>query len=208
MSDRGAPATWRGIRNGVRAVGHEAAYLESGDFDFSLSNQQERGDCSAVPSRLKARTQVSQHATPLLPACGHHCQHPLDEPAPLFVVGAPADPTPDHRVPLGGAPPHCFQAVRPRPTRTSTDSLPPARSRATSRSSSCSGGRRSLSQSRLDLTPQSGHRRAESSAVHLLVLESMPPSEQPVRQPQQPPTKGGIAPVPAIMRPLRSFSSL
>src|SRR5215470_6001152 len=50
---------------------------------------------------LEARTQVVQDVPPLLPACRHHRQHPLHEPAALRAIRSTADPTPDHRVPLG-----------------------------------------------------------------------------------------------------------
>ena len=57
----------------------------------------------AVPIGSEAGRRVVQDVAPLLSARGHRRQHTLDEPAPVFAVGTPADPT---RVDLAPQPGH------------------------------------------------------------------------------------------------------
>ena len=56
--------------------GHGVALLESSDFDRRLRHRQKRGDRLASPIGFKARGRVLQHVAALLPAGGHHRQHP------------------------------------------------------------------------------------------------------------------------------------
>src|SRR5271156_6579644 len=48
---------------------------------------------------FKARSQVIQDVTALLPTGRNHCEHSLDESAPTHTVGPTADPPPDHSMP-------------------------------------------------------------------------------------------------------------
>jgi hypothetical protein len=111
-------------------------------------------------------------------------------------IRAPADRAPDHRVPLGA-----LRGVVGRwHTRHSREGpqalLDPQDLRAGPPRPRALAAHPVL-QRRLDLAPQAGHRRTESSPIHFLGLEAMPLSEQPIRPSQQllPDRSGGAAAV-------------
>ncbi len=118
----------------------------------------------ATPSRLETGCQVVQHVPSLLAARSHHRQHSLHEPAPVGAVGSPADPTPDHRVPLGTLRCGVFRRHPLDPCEGPQAPLP-AQDLAAGPTCRRADAARPVLQSRFDLTPQPGHRRAESPPV-------------------------------------------
>ena len=73
--------------------------MESSDFRSRAGDWQERGKGVASTVSFKARSQVIQDVVALLPTGRHHCQHSLDESAPMHTVCPAADPPPDYRMP-------------------------------------------------------------------------------------------------------------
>jgi hypothetical protein len=137
-----------------------------------------------APCRLKAGRQVVQHVPPLLPARGDHRQHPLHEPAPRGAVRAPADPKPDHLVPLGTL----RGIIGRRHTRDPREGPqahldpregPQAHVDPQGLGAGHPGSRaltaRPVLLGRPDLAPKPGHRRAKSPSIQLVGLEPMPP---------------------------------
>ena len=111
-----------------------------------------------------ARCLVVQDVEPLLSARRHHSQHPHHEPAPARAVGPPADPPPVN--------------PRERPqTRFPTQDL------GTTPARRPTAAARHVAQRRLDLAPQSSHRRAEPLAIDLVFFEPVPPADGPKGKP-------------------------
>ena len=164
---------------------HGLGLLESSDFDGRLRLREKRGDRLASPIGLKARGQVLQHVAALLPAGGHHRQHPLDEPAPRLARRTPADPSPDHRMPQSALR-RVVRRFHPGEPHEIPQALLHAKDLGAGPGRRRAAALHAVLQGAAHPRPQAEDPRSEATLFQRTVPRLVPGREQPVRQPEQP----------------------